>query len=175
MGRLAQLAGVARCTLSGSLAAVIALMALGCGPGAARTPNPTRSLDERRAIQVIQRAVAAEGARPAPGRDVVLATGKTIHLDVGIQGHAYGIAYLTQEDRDQAGDAIPPPNQRDERLRLARAGTDGEVRLVLLYQTNYVFDDLVGEDREQTSVTAERALSRDVQDFVTHARTQKFK
>lgn len=172
MGRFPQSSAISRCV---GLLGLLALAALGCGSGVARVPNATRPLDERRAIQVIQRAIANEGARPAPGRDVTLANGKAIHLDVGVQGHAYGIAYLTHEDREKAGDAIPPPNKRDERLRLARAGAEGEVRLVLLYQDNYVFDDLVGEEREQTSVTAERALARDVQDFLTHARTQKYK
>jgi hypothetical protein len=165
----------ARSTDLVGLLCAVALGVVACGPGVARAPNPTRPIDERRAIQVIQRAMVREGARPAPGRDVVLAAGATIHIDVSVQGHAYGVAYITREDQEKAGKAIPPPNQRDERLRLARAGTDGEVRLVLLYQENYVFDDLVGEEREQTSVTAEQALSRDVRDFMTHARTQKYK
>jgi hypothetical protein len=56
-----------------------------------------------------------------------------------------------------------------------RAGEGGETRIVLLYQDNYVYDDLAGESHEQTSITCESQLSRDVQDFITHARTQKYK
>lgn len=151
------------------------LTLFGCGAAEARTPNPTRPLDERRAIEVIQRAMAGEGARPGPGRDVELAAGKPLHIDVGVDGHEFGVAYITTSDLDKAGSSIPPPNKKDERLRLVRAGKDGEVHIVLLYQDNYVFDDLVGEGHEQTTITAERSLTRDVQDFITHARSQRYK
>ncbi len=157
-----------------ALCAAAALAA--CGPGEVRAPNPTRPLDERRAIEVIRRAVSLEGAKPVDGREVTLTnTQKPIHVDVGVEGHEYGIAYVTREDASKLGDAIPPRNQKDERLRLARAGTDGETRVVLLYQDNYLYDDLVGESHEATTITCERALARDVQDFITHARTQKYK
>jgi len=156
--------------------ALLALTAAGCGPGEARAPNPTRALDERRAIEVIRRAVKNEGAEPAPGRDEPISgNGKVLHIDVGVQGHAYGVAYVTSEDAQRLGDAIPAPNKKDERLKLVRAGADGETHVVLLYQQNYVYDDLTGEAHEQTTITAESALARDVQDFVTHARSQKYK
>jgi hypothetical protein len=147
----------------------------GCGPGQVRAPNPTRALEERRAIEIIRRAMNTGGIKPAPGRDIQLVTGKTIHIDVSVEGHDYGIAYITSDDAQDLGSAIPTRNQKDERLRLVRGGPDGEVRLVLLYQENYLYDDLVGEQHEQTAITSERLLSRDVQDFVQHAQTQKFK
>jgi hypothetical protein len=160
------------------LAAALAFAAslAGCGPGEVKAPNPTRPLDERRAIEVIRRAIAAEGARPAAERDVTLSTSnKPIRIDVSIQGHEFGVAYITREDAGKLGDAIPPRNQKDERLRLARAGQDGETRIVLLYQDNYLYDDLIGETHEATTITCERSLARDVQDFITHARTQRYK
>src|ERR1700679_546406 len=81
------------------LAGAASVLVVGCAPEEAKAPNPTRSLDERRALEVIRRAVKAEGADPAPGRDEPLAgTSKTLHIDVGIQGHAYGIAYISSED-----------------------------------------------------------------------------
>ncbi|AKT39173.1 hypothetical protein [Chondromyces crocatus] len=159
----------------GAMGALL-LGALGCGPPPIRQPNAMRTLDERRALEVIQRAITQEGAQPAPGRDVtLLSTGATIHIDVGVRGRDYGVVYVTEEDAAKLGPAIPPANRQDEKLRLVRAGEDGEVRLVLLYQTNYRYDDLVGESHEQTTITAERQLTRDVQDFITHARTRKFR
>ena len=152
-----------------------ALALAGCGPGEVKAPNPTRALEERRAIEVIRRAIQKQGMNPSPGRDVKLVGGVDIHMDVSIEGHDYGIVYVTEEDAQKLGNAIPKPNKRDERLRLLRAGDDGEVRVVLLYQDNYVYDDLAGESHEQTSITSERALTRDVEDFITHARTQKFR
>ena len=156
-------------------AAMVAVAFLGCGPGEVKAPNPTRSLDERRAVEVIRRAVKNESVDPAPGRDVKLTGGKDIHIDVGVVGKEYGVAYISTDDAQKLGEAIPPANKKDERLRLVRAGDDGEIRIVLLYQDHYLYDDLAGDGHEQTTITCERELARDVQDFITHARTQKYK
>jgi hypothetical protein len=155
---------------------IIFVSASACGPGEARAPNPTRPLDERRAIEVIRRAISLEGSRPAPGRDVVLSgLEKTLRIDVGVEGKEFGIAYITEEDATKVGDAIPPRPATDEKLRLARSGETGDVRILLLYQDNYRFDDLIGEEHQQTAISAERVLTRDVQDFLTYAKTQKYK
>jgi len=162
-------------TVLSCAALAVGLAATGCATEQVRAPNPTRALDERRAIEVIRRAVAEEGARPAPARDIEIRDGKTLHIDVSVEDHDYGIAYISVEDADKLGDAIPQPNKKNEMLRLFRAGPDGETRIVLLYQDNYLYDDLSGESHERTTITAERALARDVRDFITHARTKKFK
>lgn len=150
-------------------------MIAGCGPAPVKAPNPTRTLDERRAIEIIRSAVSAEGIQPAPARDEPLAaSGKAIRIDVGIDGKKYGIVYISDDDKAALGEAIPAPPQKDEKLRLARAGKDSDVRIVLLYQTSYRYDDLVGDEHEQTTITCESQLQRDVRDFVTYARAQKF-
>ncbi|MFT3771193.1 MAG: hypothetical protein QM820_37740 [Minicystis sp.] len=147
----------------------------GCGNGEARAPNPTKPIDERRAIEVIRRAVKSEGVDPAAGRDEKIAgQSKSIHIDVGIAGKRYGVAYLTTEDAQELGEAIPAPNKKDEKLKLVPAGDDGQTRVLLLFQQNYLYDDLAGEAHEQTMITAESALSRDVRDFVTYAKSKKF-
>lgn len=151
------------------------ILAAACGPEEVRAPNPTRSLDERRAIEVIRRAVAEAGARPAAARDVELHNGKTLHVDVSVEEHEYGIAYISDDDSEKLGDAIKPPNKPGEKLNLERVGADAEVRIVLLYQSNYRYDDLAGESHEMTTITAERELARDVGDFITHAKTKKFR
>ncbi len=157
-------------------AALAAFALFGCGPGEAKAPNAMRALDERRALEVIRQAVKNEGVDPAAGRDAKLTGGtKDIHIDIGIAGKDYGIAYISADDAQKLGDAIPHANKKDERLRLVRAGDDGETRIVLLYQDNYLYDDLSGEGHEQTTISCERALTRDVQDFITHARTQKYR
>jgi len=154
----------------------VLLLLGGCAPEEAKAPNPTRSLDERRALEVIRRALKSEGVDPAPGRDEPLAgTSKTLHIDVGVQGHAYGIAYISAEDAQDLGDALPAANKKEEKLKLVRTGADGETHVVLLFQQNYRYDDLTGAAHEQTTITAESALARDAQDFVTHARSQKYK
>ncbi len=152
-----------------------ATAAMGCGPGEVKAPNPMRALDERRAVEVIARAVRKAGAEPAAGRDIKLAVnGKTLHIDVGVQGRLYGVAYITDEDAKALGDAVGPPNKKDEKLHL-RTSDDGETKVVILYQSNYVYDDLAGEEHEQTAITCESSLMRDVEDFVTHAKAKGYK
>ena len=155
--------------------AFFAVLAAACGSEEARAPNPTRSLDERRAIEVIRRAMVEEGVRPAPAREVELHTGKTLQVDVSVEEHEYGIAYISDDDAAKLGDGIKPPNKPGEKLNLERVGADSEVRIVLLYQTNYRYDDLAGESHEMTTITAERELARDVRDFITFAKTKKFR
>jgi hypothetical protein len=151
------------------------VLVAGCGPDEAKAPNPTRPLAEGRAIEVIRRAIKNEHADPAPGRDEPIGAGKTLHVDVGVAGHAYGVAYISQEDADALAGAIPAANKKDEKLKLVRVGADGETRVVLLFAQNYLYDDQLGEAHEQTTITAESSLARDVQDFITYARAQKFK
>ena len=155
----------------------LAAFVSGCEPPPVKAPNPTRTLDERRAIEIIRRAIQAEGMAPAPARDETLSeSGKVIRVDVSIDGKKFGIVYVSDEDKSALGDAIPAPNQKNEALKLKSIGEgDDKVRLVLLYQTNYRYDDLVGEGHEQTTITSEKALERDVRDFVTHARSKGFK
>jgi hypothetical protein len=155
--------------------AFFTVLAAACGPEEVRAPNPTRTLDERRAIEVIRRAVVEDGVRPAPAREVDLPSGKKLQVDVSIEGFEYGIAYISDDDSEKLGDAIKPPNKPGEKLNLERVGADSEVRIVLLYQTNYRYDDLAGEGHEMTTITAERQLARDVRDFITHAKTRKFR
>src|SRR4051812_24465929 len=101
-----------RWATSGFAALGLALSVGGCDPPPARAPNPTRPLDERRAIEVIRQAIQNEGEKPAPGRDIKLADGTPIHLDVSVEGHAYGIAYISLDDAQKLGSAIPPPTKK---------------------------------------------------------------
>lgn len=162
----------AQSTLSLAGAALFALALAGCSGEGAQAPNPTRPLDERRAIEVIRRAITQAGEQPGPAREVALTTGKPIRVDVGVEGHEYGIVYVTEADAAELGAAIPKPGAGDK-LQIARGGPDGSTRMVLLFQQSYLYDDHVGEAHEQTVITSEGKLARDVRDFVTHARTNK--
>jgi hypothetical protein len=135
-----------------------------------------RPIDERRAMELIAKAMKTEGAEPDRGHDEPIpGTTKSLHVTVGVQGKKFGVAYITPDTAAALGEAIPPPNRKDEMLKLKRLGDDGETHVLLLFQQNYVYDDLSGESHEQTAITAERALSRDVRDFVVHARAKGFR
>jgi hypothetical protein len=154
---------------------LVSSAAPGCEPPPAKAPNPTRTLDERRAIEVIRTAVAAEGARPAAAREEKLTNKeKSIRIDVSIEGKKYGIVYVSDDDKAALGDAIPTPNAKEEPFKIVRAGDDGSIVIVLLYQTNYRYDDLVGAGHEQTVITAENELTRDARYAVVGAQTRKW-
>ncbi|HEY4116881.1 MAG TPA: hypothetical protein VGM56_03445 [Byssovorax sp.] len=167
---LIAMAPMTRAVIAGAALALVA-----CDGGAARAPNPTRPLDERRAVEVIRRTLQEDGVHASPSREEKLQpSGKIIRVDVGVQGRSYGIAYITTDDAHDLGEAIQPPNKKDERLRIVRAGADGETRVVLLYQDNYLYDDLAGDSHEQTTIAVEAQIKRDVLDFLTHARSQNY-
>ena len=72
-----------------------------CNGGGAKAPNPTRPLDERRAIEVIRQAMKAEGVEPAAPREVNLPTGKEVRVDVSVAGKDFGVAYITRDDAEK--------------------------------------------------------------------------
>jgi hypothetical protein len=157
----------------GVVGLLLSIFGAGCGPGEAKAPNPTKPIDERRAIEVIRRAMKSEGISPAGGRDERFATRSgSLHIDVGAEGKQFGVAYITDEDAKDLAENVTP-NKKDEKLKIVTVG-DGKGRVLLLFQQNYLFDDLTGELHEQTMITAENALARDVRDFVTYAKSKGF-
>jgi hypothetical protein len=175
--RRARLYSAAAMGIGRSLAFCLLLSSasLGCEPPPAKAPNPTRTLDERRAIEVIRNAIAAEGARPAAARDEKLTNkDKSIRIDVSVEGKKYGIVYVSDDDKAALGDAIPAPNAKEEPFKIVRAGEDGSIVIVLLFQVNYRYDDQVGAGHEQTVITAENELTRDARYAVVGAQTRKW-
>lgn len=165
--------GTTRAVWAGTWAAGLCLLAMGCSSEGARAPNPTKPIDERRAVEVIARAMRDARIDPAAGRDERVGQ-KTLHIDVGVAGKRYGVAYITADDAQALGDTIPTPNNKDEKLKLVPIGQDGQTHVLLLFQQNYLYDDHVGDAHQQTVITAENALARDVRDFVTYAKTKGF-
>jgi hypothetical protein len=165
-----------------ALAAVLASGAIAlpllsaCGGPPPRTANPTRPLDERRAIQIIIKAFRDERDRPVGGREVEIQAGKMLEVDVGSAGHKYGVAYVTAGERQTLGDALPRPQPgMEDALQLVRGmGDEIDAKILVLHDTNYLYDDQVGTDHEETVLTAENKLARDVRDFIVRAQAEKW-
>lgn len=157
-------------------ALLLAAIAVGCGTPPAKSANPKRSLDERRAVEIIIRAFHDEGDRPVPGRPIEIAEGKSLELDVGSEGRKYGVAYVTSNERSALAGALPPrdPGMGDA-LQLVRGlGDDVDAKILVLHDTEYLYDDQVGTDHEATTITAERKLARDVRDFLVRAHAERW-
>ncbi len=155
-------------------ASLLALVSA-CGGQEAKHPNPMRPIDERRAIPIIAQAYADSGESAAEGRDIKLATGKMLHVDVGTIGHKYGVAYLTTGDISalDAKTDLPPHVAGSSDLPIVTGGgSDADTIVLVLFADDYQYDDLAGEQHEATTITAEKKLTRDVRDFLVQARSK---
>jgi hypothetical protein len=151
------------------------LLVSACAGQEAKAPNPMRPIDERRAIPIIAQAYADSGVSASEGRDIQLGSGKALHVDVGTNGHKYGVAYMTTGDvsgLDTKTD-LPPHQPGGDLLPVVKgAGPDADAVILVLFAEDYQYDDLAGEQHESTTITAERKLTRDVRDFLVQARSQ---
>ena len=150
--------------------------AVGCGSPPPRAPNPTRPLEQRRAVELILQAFQEENEHGVTGRTISLAAGKRLDVDVTAAGKKYGVAYVTANERRALGLAVPAPQPgMEDALHLVRGAMgDSEARVLVLQDTDYLYDDQVGEEHEATVLTAEGKLDRDVRDFVVRAHAEKW-
>jgi hypothetical protein len=154
----------------------VTTLLLACAEPAPRAPNPTRPLDERRAIEIILQAFHDEGDEPAPGRPISLAPGRALAIDVLARGKKYGVAYVSADERSALGAALPPrdPAMGDALQLVSGLGDDADARVLVLNDSEYLYDDQVGDGHEDASVTAELKLRRDVRDFLVRAHAEKW-
>jgi hypothetical protein len=155
---------------------VALVLVAACGSPPPRAANPTRPLDERRAIEIILQAFQDERDMPVHGKPVALAPGRSLEVDVAAQGRKYGVAYITVNERMALGPALPArdPGMGDALQLISGIGEDGDARVLVLQDSDYLYDDQVGEEHQETTVTAELKLRRDVRDFLVRARAEKW-
>jgi hypothetical protein len=159
-----------------ALALGAALVSLACSGPPPRTVNASRPLDERRAIELIIEAFRDEHDRAVPGGSLMLSDSQRLHVDVNGQDRKYGVAYVTATERIALGTMLPPrdPAMGDALQLVSGLGTDGDARVLVLQDSDYAFDDHVGETHEPSSITAELKLKRDVHDFLVRAHNEKW-
>ncbi|MEZ4376507.1 MAG: hypothetical protein R3B07_37225 [Polyangiaceae bacterium] len=152
-----------------------AALSLGCGGEPPKAPNKMRPLDERRAVQLIATTMRDHGDRPAQARRMALGEGIDIEVDVGVAGHKFGVAYTNAQERSKIAGTLPQVDSDSDALVLARGmGDEADARILVLRDDAYMYDDQVGTDHEETTITAENKLKRDVRDFLVRARAEKW-
>ena len=158
------------------LALSAALLSLACSGPPPRTVNPSRPVDERRAIELIIEAFRDEHDRPIRGGELELSDAQSLHIDVNAQERKYGVAYVTGLERVALSSALPPrdPAMSDALQLVSGLGNDSDARVLVLQDTDYIFDDHLGEAHEASGITAELKLKRDVHDFLVRAHTEKW-
>lgn len=157
------------------LSLVVAGAVAGCGKPPPRAPNALTPISERRAIEIIGKGIRKEKLEPDEQRDVKTTAGALVHVDVGVAGRKFGIAYLTENDlgRDDA-DRLPKKDPKRPRALVVAEGVgrdESDTHVLLIVDRDYRYDDQVGEEHERTSITAEAALERDVRDFIVLAKS----
>jgi len=162
------------------LIAALALVLLPLGPGCSTPPprsaNPTKPVPERRALEIIGRAVRKKKMTPVEGHEITTQLGGKLRADVILQERKWGVAFLTANDLTQ-DNAEPLPKKDPKRPNAlvvvdAVNKEDAGLKVLVLFERDYLYDDQVGEDHEQTMITAESAIERDVTDFLVQAGVQ---
>jgi hypothetical protein len=107
-----------------------------------------------------------------PVRNRIIKFGPTdaeLKLDVAAKDHRYGIAYITWQDADRLGDALPTRRDPGAFVVVRGNGDDDDVHAALLFAADYMQDDLAGESRTSTSIAAEQKLMLATRDILRRA------
>ncbi|HYQ40991.1 MAG TPA: hypothetical protein VER11_03460 [Polyangiaceae bacterium] len=159
-----------------ALALAATLISLACSGPPPRTVNPSRPLDERRAIELIGEAFREEHDRAVPGGNLPLSDSQFLHVDVSGQDRKYGVAYVTAPERIALGATLPPrdPAMGDALQLVSGLGADGDARVLVMQDSDYMYDEHAGDGQEASSVATELRLKRDVHDFLVRAHKEKW-
>jgi hypothetical protein len=141
-----------------------------CASDPPRAPHALHPIPEDRARQLMARTFEAAGLAPEMNRSVVVRD-RPVLLDVAAAGRKFGVAYLTKQDWERAGEALPP---RPSDGSLVIAVGDGGIRILCLYAGDYGEDDDTDEAHRTTTIAADRKLDRDVRDFLHRAEAQRW-
>jgi hypothetical protein len=144
----------------------------GCEGEPARTAHDARPVPEARAASVIARVFRENDLEPEAARSVHLTRDKSIKLEVAAAHHQFGVAYVSEADAAQLGDALPH-RPKGTRALVVVQGEQG-AHVLVLFEGDYVDDDADGEDHTMSGVAADRKLERDVRDFLRRAERQSW-
>jgi hypothetical protein len=156
---------------------LLAALLLACADDtpSSRTPTQAKPMDEPRAQGVIARTFQAGGVEPEGGRTFALSAKDTPKLEVAAAGHKFGVIWLTAELKTQLAGFLPKhDNDEGSLVVLDGAGADTGGHALVLWESDYVTDDLSGVSHSSTEIAAENKLERDVRDFLLKAKTEQW-
>jgi hypothetical protein len=146
-----------------------------CAGQGARSPHAASLVDEPRALRLIASAVTAAGEQPTSGVTIRLPSGRELRVDVGVRGHRYGVAYLTETDLAELrpSEDLPPPLPDGDLPLVQGGGADHEVVALVLLARPEIEGALQADRHEQAVIAVENRIQRDVRDFVSQARKRR--
>jgi hypothetical protein len=157
-------------TISRVVSALLVAAATGCGGEDAKAPTILRPLDEPHAVQIMAGIFKDFGLEPVRNRMIAFGTGDgQLKLDVAAKSKQFGIAYITWQDADKLGDALPKRRDPDAIIVVHGNGDDSDVHAALLFAADYMQDDLSGEAHTSTSIAARQKLELATRDILRRA------
>ena len=155
--------------------AVLGTSAAGCGGEAPKAPNILRPVDEPHAVSIMARVFREFGLDPVRNRTITFGSSDTpLRLDVAAKDKRFGIAYITWQDADKLGDALPKRGDPDAIIVVRGSGDDADARAALLFAADYMQDDLSGESHTSTSIAAEQKLELAARDVLRRAQHESW-
>jgi hypothetical protein len=157
-------------------ALAVAASAVACAGEPPKRPNVMHPVHVRRAVEIVAHVFKDSNFEPDPGHAILLTSrGATLPLDVVAGGHKFGIAYVTREEAQQLGDALPKYDPESDALVVVE-GIERDVgwHALLMYDRAYLSDDLEGEEHSATNIAAEKKIERDARDFIVKAQHEKW-
>jgi hypothetical protein len=130
----------------------------------------SRPIDEPHAVAIMARVFRELGIEPVRNRVIKFGPNDAeLRLDVAAKDKRFGIAYITWQDADKIGDALPKRRDPDAIIVVRGNGDDDDVHAALLFAADYMQDDLSGEAHTATSIAAEKKLELATRDVLRRA------
>jgi len=155
--------------------AFLALLSSACGgPSGPRTATAAdlRDVTEARAGDIMNEMLLELGIAHSAAWNIDDGHGEPFEVDFRIAETAYGIEWVSPQDRLDYGDRIPAPHDGGQLQTLAGHGADEGVQILVLDHTSYRYDP--DRERVQHGATGirevESRLRRDVRDFIEYMR-----
>lgn len=147
------------------------VLLVGCGGEDAKAPTILRPLDEPHAVQIMASIFHDFGLEPVRNRMIAFGSDgqQQLKLDVAAKSKQFGIAYITWQDADKLGDALPKRRDPDAIIVVHGSGDDSDVHAALLFAADYMQDDLSGEAHTSTSIAARQKLELATRDILRRA------
>jgi hypothetical protein len=95
-------------------------------------------------------------------------------LDIAPKEKRFGIAYITHQNADKLGPALPRRADPDAIIVVRGNGDDDDVHAALLFEGDYMQDDLSGEAHTATSIAAEKKLELATRDVLRQAQHENW-
>lgn len=164
-------------TLPRSVVLSAILASVACGPPPPpRTARATdlRSLSETRAVELIAEVLTDNSLEAEGGWSVAIGVPEPLGVDLKLSGTSFGIEWVSPQDRQSFGDAVPEPAPSGQLRILPGDGDDDGAQILVLEHATYRYDP----DRQRVQHgavgirEAESRLRRDIRDFLEYARGQ---